>query len=274
MMKEVFTESLYKKNNKQFEKINEQSKAFAVNYCGNTIIRDSIFGIVSNYARKRELSLEILRYPFKDEELWAFTFIKKGTIFLCVNSELPICKQIFATAHELYHIHCYAEDINTNTITNGSLLESKIFDEVTASQEDLEANAFAGLLLMPDASLDEQFKMFGISKENVSVDDILILMDLFALPYKAVVLRLVESGKITEEKARILLQINPSNIGIRIELTGRAEQWQQSTKRLLRYGSLLDNLAYNSKHELLRKSREESDKAFLKKIGKEFRGES
>lgn len=274
MMKEVFTESLYKKNNKQFEKINEQSKAFAVNYCGNTIIRDSIFGIVSNYARKRELSLEILRYPFKDEELWAFTFIKKGTIFLCVNSELPICKQIFATAHELYHIHCYAEDINTNTITNGSLLESKIFDEVTASQEDLEANAFAGLLLMPDASLEEQFKMFGISKENVSVDDILILMDLFALPYKAVVLRLVESGKITEEKARILLQINPSNIGIRIELTGRAEQWQQSTKRLLRYGSLLDNLAYNSKHELLRKSREESDKAFLKKIGKEFRGES
>jgi len=151
-MRDIFAESLYKKQNKQFEKISEQAKSFAANYCGNTIIRDSIFGIVSNYARKRELSLEVLRYPFKDDELWAFTFVKKGTIFLCVNSGLPMCKQIFATAHELYHIHCYAENINTSTITNGSLLDSKTFDEVAATQEDLEANAFAGLLLIRKTS--------------------------------------------------------------------------------------------------------------------------
>ena len=273
-MSNVFAESLYKKQNKQFEKINEQSKAFAVNYCGNTIIRDSIFGIVSNYARRRELSLEVLRYPFKDDELWAFTFIKKATIFLCVNAELPMCKQIFATAHELYHIHCYAENINTSTITNGSLLDAKTFDETAASQEDLEANAFAGLLLMPDASLAEQFKMFGLSKENMNVDDVLILMDLFALPYKAVVLRLVESGAITEGKADELLQADSDSISVRIELTGRAEQWQQDTRRFLHYGSLLDNLTFNSEYELLRESREESDKAFLEKIEKDFCKES
>ena len=29
-----------------FEKINDLTKVFAVNYCGNTIIRESIFGIV------------------------------------------------------------------------------------------------------------------------------------------------------------------------------------------------------------------------------------
>ena len=105
-MGDVLNESLFYKQIKQFERINELSKAFAANYCGNTILRESIFGIVSNYARKRELPLEVLRYPFKDDELWAFTFVKKGTIFLCVNTELPMCKQIFATAHELYHIHC------------------------------------------------------------------------------------------------------------------------------------------------------------------------
>lgn len=273
-MKDVFAESLYKKQNKQFEKINDQSKAFAANYCGNTIIRDTIFCIVSNYARKRELSLEVLRYPFNDDELWAFTFVKKGTIFLCVNAELPICKQIFATAHELYHIHCYAENINMSTITNGSLLDSKTFDKAEASQEDLEANAFAGLLLMPDVSLAEQFKIFGISKENMNVDDVLSLMDLFALPYKAVILRLVETGEITEEKAQTLLQVDSDTISIRIELTGKAEQWQQDTRRLLRYGSLLDNLAFNSEYELLKESREEADKAFLEKIRKNFRDES
>ena len=103
-MGDTFFENLFYKQKKQFEKINELTKAFAAKYCGNTSIRESIFGIVSNYARKRELPLEVLRYPFKDDELWAFTFVKKGTIFLCVNTELPICKQIFATAHELYHI--------------------------------------------------------------------------------------------------------------------------------------------------------------------------
>ena len=66
-----------------------------------------------NFYIPRLYALEILRYPFKDNELWAFTFIKKGTIFLCVNAGLPICKQVFAMAHELYHIHCYSEDNNT-----------------------------------------------------------------------------------------------------------------------------------------------------------------
>lgn len=271
-MGDVLNESLFYKQIKQFERINELSKAFAANYCGNTILRESIFGIVSNYARKRELPLEVLRYPFKDDELWAFTFVKKGTIFLCVNTELPMCKQIFATAHELYHIHCYAEDINTSTITAGSLLDSKTFDEAAASQEDLEANAFTGLLLMPDSSLIEQFKMFGISKDDMSIDDVLILMDLFALPYKAVVLRLAESGLITVEKARKLLQEDSNHIAIRIELTGKAEQWQQNSGHLLRYGSLLDNLAFNSEQELLVDSREASDKEYLEKIGKEFWG--
>ena len=273
-MSDIFAESLYIKQHKQFEKISGQSKAFAANYCGHTIIKESIFGIVSNYAKRRELVLEVLRYPFKDTELWSFTFVKKDTIFLCVNSELPLCKQIFATAHELYHIHCYAEDINTNTITNGSLLDSKTFDEAAASQEDLEANAFAGLLLMPDANLTEQIKIFDISKENINVDDVLILMDLFAVPYKAVVLRLAECEIITEEKARELLQVDAAYISMRIKLTGKAEQWQQHTKYLIRYGSLQDNLTFNSEHDLLIESREESDKTFLEEIEKEFHNES
>lgn len=270
-MGDILNESLFYKQNKQFERINDLSKAFAASYCGSMIIRETIFGIVSNYARKRELSLEILRYPFKDDELWAFTFVKKGTIFLCVNTELPMCKQIFATAHELYHIHCYAEDINISTITSGSLLDSRTFDEAAASQEDLEANAFAGLLLMPDSSLIEQFKMFGISRNEMSIDDVLVLMDLFALPYKAVVLRLAESGVITKGEARRLLQEDNKKIMNRIELTGKAEQWQQNSGHLLRYGSLLDNLSFNSEHDLLVDSREKADKIYLEKIGREFR---
>ncbi len=273
-MGNLFEESLFSKQPKQFDKINELANSFATNYCGATIIRDSIFGIATNYARKRELPIEVLRYPFNDEELWAFTFVKRGTIFLCVNSELALCKQIFAVAHELYHIHCYAEDIAPDTITSGSLLDSKIADNMSVTQEDLEANAFAAVLLMPDSILDAQIKLYGIICEKITVDDILTLMDLFALPYKAVVLRLVENKNITYSKAQELLKADASFLSERIAITGKALVWQQNSKELLYFGSLLDDIEYNSDNELLTDSREKSDREYLDKIRKGFRGES
>jgi len=272
-MNDVLSESLYKKQPKQFEKINDLSRQFAGAYCGATILRDSIFGVVENYARKRELSLEILRYPFHDKELWAFTFVKKGTIFLGVNSELSMCKQLFAVAHELYHIHCYAEDIDQSIIASGSLLDSGTADDTAKTQEDLEANAFAGLLLMSDDRMEEQIRLFGISGQSVSIDDILILMDLFALPYKAVILRLYEGSIITEEKANELLKYDATFVTQRIELTGKAKKWQLDGKEIEHFGSLLENLEFNSEHELLTVSREESDRAYLKNIKKGFQNE-
>lgn len=272
-MGDVLDGSLYKKQNKQFEKINDLSKRFSGEYCGSTILRTSIFEVVSNYARKKETNLEILRYPFKDDELWAFTFVKKGILFLCVNSQLALCKQIFAVAHELYHIYCYAEDMDQSIITGGSLLDSRTVDEEAVSQEDLEANAFAGLLLMSDIRMQEQVSLFGISGEDIKVDNILTLMDLFALPFKAVVLRLFEGKIITEAIARELLAFDSKYISERIELSGKARQWQINSKELVYLGSLCDNLEYNLENELLTDSREVSDKAYLKKIQKDFQEE-
>lgn len=272
-MGDIFEESLFSKQPRQFDKVNAQAKFFVANYCGTTIIRDSIFGIATNYARKRELPLEVLRYPFKDKELWAFTFVKKGTLFLCVNAELAMCKQIFAVAHELYHIHCYAEDIDSDTIVSGSLLDSKTAVDMAASQEDLEANAFAGVLLMPDSMLDEQIKLYGIISEKITVDDVLMLMELFALPYKAVVLRLAENRNITPTKAQELLKADASYVAERINLTGKALAWQQNSKDLFYFGSLLDNMEYNKDNELLTDSREKSDREYLEKIRKGFRNE-
>lgn len=272
-MGDIFGESLFRKQPRQFDRVNVQAKSFAANYCGTTIIRDSIFGIIANYARKRELSVEILRYPFRDEELWAFTFVKNATIFLCVNSELVLCKQIFAAAHELYHIHCYAENIDLDTIESGSLLDSRTADDMAVSQEDLEANAFAGLLLMPDGMLEEQIRLYGIVGEKISVDDVLTLMELFALPYKAAVLRLAESHNITPAKTRTLLKMDASYISERIRLTGKALEWQQDSRKFLYFGGLLDDMNYNSENELLTDSREQSDREYLEKIRKDFRSE-
>lgn len=174
-MDSVLENTLYEKHNKSFEELGDKSKQFLAAYCGNIIIRDNIFSVIKNYARKREIDLEIMRYPFQDEELWAFTFLKNGHIFVCINSELAMCKQIFAAAHELYHIHCYAEDEDQNIIRNVSMLDSDTADEIGKTMEDLEANAFAGLLLMPEQLLNEQISLYGIKREKPEFDDVLIL---------------------------------------------------------------------------------------------------
>lgn len=143
---------------------------------GNSIIKDNIFAVIQNYARKKEIALEMLRYPIHDDELWALTFLKQDTIFVCVNTALPLCKQFFAAAHELYHIYCYVENADQSYIKNGSMLDSATGDETGRTQEDLEANAFAGLLLMPDQLLHEQILLYGLDKDLVTVDSVLMLI--------------------------------------------------------------------------------------------------
>ena len=145
---------------------------------------------------------------------------------------------------------------------------------MAVSQEDLEANAFAGLLLMSDSMLDEQIKLYGIVEEKISVDDVLTLMELFALPYKASVLRLAENHNITSAKTQELLKVDAAFVAERMRRTGKALRWQQNSRELLYFGSLFDNMDFNIENELLTDSREKSDREYLDKIRKGFQSES
>ena len=57
-------------------------------------------------------------------------------------------------------------------------------------------------------------------------------MDIFALPYKVVVLRLVESGIIDEERGKKLLNINSEYVENEIDMTGKAKRWQKNSNDL------------------------------------------
>lgn len=97
------------------------------------------------------------------------------------------------------------------------------------------------------------------------------LMEVFAIPYKAAVLRLFEERIITETKARKLLQHDASYVVQRIEFTGKAKQWQMNSVNIEYFGSLLNNMEFNSENELLTESREDADRKFLKEIRAGFR---
>ncbi len=265
-MNDVLKDCLFVSQNKKFDGIQTIVRQFLAEYVGNSIVKDNIFAVMQNYARKKEITLELLRFPIYDDELWALTFLKQDTIFVCVNSSLELCKQFFAAAHELYHIYCYGEDSDLSYIKNGSMLDST----TRKTQEDLEANAFAGLLLMPDQLLHEQILLYGIDKNLVTVDSILMLMDMFAMPYKAVVLRLFESGNISCKQAEKLLEINSIDVMKRASLTGRAKRWQLDGKGTESFGTLLEKLEYNCQHGYLTKSRESEDVAYIAQLKKEY----
>lgn len=269
-MPTVLDTSLFENNPKRFQQIMDLSRKFIGVYCVDSIIGENVFQLLQNYARRHDVTLEILRYPFHDSKLWACTFLKKGTIFVCINSELPQNKQVFAAAHELYHIYCYVEDVDQNIIRSGSILDSKTVDEYANTQEDIEANAFAALLLMPDRLLNEQIDLYGIPKGNVTVDDILVLMEFFGIPYKAVVLRLYESKNIPKSKAAELLSIASETIRHRIALTGKAKRWMLDGRGIESFGSLEDNLDFNRQNELLTESRETKDTSYLYELKKQL----
>ena len=264
-MNNVLKDSLFVSQNRKFDEIQSVVRQFSAEYVGNSIIKDNIFAVIQNYARKKEIALELLRFPIHDDELWALTFLKQDTIFVCVNTALPLCKQFFAASHELYHIYCYQ-----SYIKNGSMLDSATGDETGRTQEDLEANAFAGLLLMPDQLLHEQILLYGIDKDLVSVDSVLILMDMFAMPYKAVVLRLFESGNISHQQAEKLLEISSANVMKRASLIGKAKRWQLDGRGTESFGTLLEKVEYNRQHEYLTESRENDDVAYITQLKKEY----
>lgn len=267
----VLENSLFIKERKKYTKISEHATSFNSLYNKNNIIQDDIFNVLENYVVRHDMSLDMLRYPIGDAQLCACTFIRQGRMFVMINSLLPLSKQIFAAAHELYHIYCYFEENDPVFLQSGSILKSDIIDEEAKEIEDMEANAFAAILLAPKERLDEQTDVYNLSYKNISVQLVLKIMDIFAIPYKAAVLRLVEEDKIDIKAAKKLLQIDMTEVAKQMELTGKAARWQEIPKNFIRFGTLSEQMYHVEQLEAARDERLKSDKSRLDEIVKSLR---
>ncbi len=269
-MASIFDGILYKRDPKRFEQIREIATGFSCFYIGQNIIQDDIFTVIENYARTKEMPLEWLRFPIEDKELCACTFIRGGRIFVMLNSGIPMSKQIFAAAHELYHIRCFLEDDDRELARSGSILNSTTIETGTTEQEEMEANAFAGILLVPVEALEQQIRIYQIDKTSIEVDDVLSLMEIFATPYKAMVLRLLEEQMISDSQARKMIDIPFAVIQKRMRITDKAKRWDMIPSGYVKFGSLLENLTVNTEQESLPQSRLKSDWQKLERIKKMY----
>ncbi|MCF0114841.1 MAG: ImmA/IrrE family metallo-endopeptidase [Erysipelotrichaceae bacterium] len=264
-MTNILANCLFVKDKKRYERIADCVTSFNALYNKNNIIQDDIFNIVENYVTRHEMPFELLRYPIHDPNLSAFTFVREGRMFVVVNSALPLAQQIFATAHELYHIYCYFERSDNSLLQVFSFLETKDIDGMF-TLEDLEANAFAGMLLAPKDRLEEQSAIYHLSYKNPSIQLVLKVMDIFGIPYKATVLRLFEEDKIDKKTAIKLLEISDDEINKQIEVTGKSERWKGNTRMTIRFGSLNETMFEMEQWEGITEERLKSDKERIEKL--------
>lgn len=265
-MYKALENSLLVKEPDKYLLVRKRANAFNSNYTGSNIIQDDIFHILENYVSQHDNELELLRYPLGDDDFCACTFIRNGSVFVLINSSMPLSKQIFAGAHELYHLYNFFEDYDLAYQQHPSILDSATMDDDTTKQEDMEANAFAGLILAPSISIQEQMDIFHIDKEKIGLKEILGLMEIYAIPYKAIVLRLFEDGVIDKEKAKQLFAISEHEIMAQGELTGRAQRWMRNTESDVSFGTLKEKMEISSRLDAVEEGRYSKDKDRIKQI--------
>ena len=130
--------------------------------------------------------------------------------------------------------------------------------------DSFTANAFAGMLLITSKVLFEQMKIYGISREKQNLEDIIQLMAIFSVPYKAVLLRLYEEGYMSPEHVNEFLKIKKEVLKKEIGYVVEADRWQNRTPEIIQLGSLKQLMDQNNENELLTDSRAASDqKAYV-----------
>lgn len=139
-------------------------------------------------------------------------------------------------------------------------------DEEVKSREDQEANAFAGLLLVPSLALLEQMKIYAIAQNKQSIEDVIRLMAIFAVPYKAMLLRLHEDGYMDADTVHEFLKVEPKVLQKAIAYEPDAGRWYKRTPEIVQMANLRQLLDQNQEYELVSDSRAESDERTFEEI--------
>lgn len=160
----------------------------------NDIIGTQIFSILGLYAR-------VIYYPLGQDAPWGFTRISGSQNnvatekpFVALNTSIPADCQVFAAAHELYHIW-YEE--------NPDMLPSDLLDEEDKELNEKKANRFAAEFLIDEMLLRQEIDIYKIKR--ISIKSILQLANLFTVPYRAMAKRLRETGFIGEQELQNFL---------------------------------------------------------------------
>ena len=168
---------------------------------GNDIIGNQIFSILSLYAR-------VIYYPLGKDAPWGFTRISGSRNdaalekpFVAINTSIPLDCQVFAAAHELYHIW-YEQ--------NPDVLPADLLNEQDKAVSEKKANRFAAEFLVDEMLLKQEIDLYKIS--DITIKSILQLCELFVVPYRTMAKRLREIGLISDDELQKFLNESEESI--------------------------------------------------------------
>jgi Zn-dependent peptidase ImmA (M78 family) len=215
------------------------------------IIKDEVFAILD-----REATL--LQYPVEDDEICGFVCCKKGRTFAFVNSHIPYEKQIFAAAHELYHIWYDQDVLNDGEIIKREVLDNALLDGQYTDREAM-ANRFAAVFLVPTSVLRDEIDYLTAGKcSEITLNTVVYLMNTFGVPYKTIVRRLYETGYINQGQCMEWLQIPDRDPGQGImALQNRLQIGQEMNHRTctVRLGDLVEKATAAFENDLITEER-------------------
>jgi len=151
----------------------------------NDIIGENIFYILNTYGR-------IIFYPLRKDGPWGFTRVSGSSNdvfllkpFVVINSSIELECQVFAAAHELYHIwfETKPDYLPANLLVSNEISEKK-------------ANRFAAEFLIDEQVLKQELGL--LKYKTYTVKNILYLASIFTVPYETMVKRLFEIGEIKQ----------------------------------------------------------------------------
>ena len=147
----------------------------------------------------------IIELPFCDQEIGALCYKGDALGYIVLNTSLPKVNVNFALCHELYHVLYQKTDFRTK-------VEFANDDHYT-HEEEVAANLFAGLLLMPTSGFRCMFQKFHAESENNERDTVFRLMNYYQVPYMAVLVRCFELELLEESDiSKMLLEISADDI--------------------------------------------------------------
>lgn len=167
----------------------------------NTLLRDDVLDLLDRFCT-------VVYFPLENEENNGFHMTGVPFVdgskhnFVFINTAQTMEKQVFTAAHELGHIW----EVDEFVICDLGL-------EETPELREMIINRFAAVLLIPeeifDKSIEAGLKEYGNPDRTITIINLLkvvvVLMNQFFVPMKAVVLRLVELNYFLPEVADDLL---------------------------------------------------------------------
>ncbi len=258
------TLSLLDARGDDFSRIRDSARRFRSVYCGPSILKDNIFSAVRNYIRKEGRNPEMLFFPFRDEEKSAITFIREDSIFLCINTELALSEEIYAAANRTWKIISYIENESSGGIF--SVLKSEDNNDCELNSVELEADAFAGLLLVPDHLLAETAEFYDFELVNPDIRDLLRIAALFAVPFRTAVRRVYECGFISKGRAFEFLSTSKEKIFETAKNYGIGRMWLLTGAGTESLGSFIENFNFNVEHDFLTEGRKREGCEFIKEF--------